>query len=123
MSLDTTVDSKNQVTTLNGHDLDIYNFINKGFSFETGDKMLRLAADACIECTGKDVKIGRFEHTKIGIILEQFEDEKIEELTQILWEKIIGNIRKLNVDKIAITISYTGNNIFKSLSFRKIFIK
>ncbi len=79
---------------------DIYNFINKGFSFETGDKMLRLAADACIECTGKDVKIGRFEHTKIGIILEQFEDEKIEELTQILWEKIIGNIRKLNVDKI-----------------------
>ena len=28
MSLDTTVDSKNQVTTLNGHDLDIYNFIN-----------------------------------------------------------------------------------------------
>ncbi len=79
---------------------DIYNFINKGFSFETGDKMLRLAADACIECTGKDVKIGRFEHTKIGIILEQFEDEKIEELTQILWEKIIGNIRKLNVDKV-----------------------
>lgn len=79
---------------------DIYNFINKGFSFETGDKMLRLAADACIECTGKDVKIGRFEHTKIGIILEQCEDEKIEELTQILWEKIIGNIRKLNVDKV-----------------------
>lgn len=79
---------------------DIYNFINKGFSFETGDKMLRLAADACIECTGKDVKIGRFEHTKIGIILEQFEEEKIEELAQILWEKIIGNIRKLNVDKV-----------------------
>ncbi len=79
---------------------DIYNFINKGFSFETGDKMLRLAADACIECTGKDVKIGRFEHTKFGMILEQFDDDKIGELTQILWEKIIGNIRKLNVDKV-----------------------
>ena len=79
---------------------DIYNFINKGFSFETGDKMLRLAADVCIECTGKDVKIGRFEHTKFGMILEQFDDDKIGELTQILWEKIIGNIRKLNVDKV-----------------------
>lgn len=79
---------------------DIYNFINKGFSFETGDKMLRLAADACIESTGKDAKIGRFEHTKIGIVLEKFPDDKIEELTQTLWEKLIGNIRKLNVDKV-----------------------
>lgn len=79
---------------------DIYNFINKGFSFETGDKMLRLAADACIESTGKDVKIGRFEHTKIGIVLEKFPDDKIGELTQTLWEKLIGNIRKLNVDKV-----------------------
>lgn len=79
---------------------DIYNFINKGFSFETGDKMLRLAADACIESTGKDAKIGRFEHTKIGIVLEKFSDDKIGELTQTLWEKLIGNIRKLNVDKV-----------------------
>ena len=79
---------------------DIYNFINKGFSFETGDKMLRLAADACIESTGKDAKIGRFEHTKIGIVLEKFPDDKIGELTQTLWEKLIGNIRKLNVDKV-----------------------
>ena len=79
---------------------DIYNFINKGFSFDTGDKMLRLAADACVECTGKDVKIGRFEHTKIGIISEQFSNDKISELMQILWEKIIANIRKLNVDKV-----------------------
>lgn len=79
---------------------DIYNFVNKGFSFEKGDKLLRLAADACIESTGKDAVIGRFEHTKIGIILENFADEKIEELTQILWDNLIANVRKLNVDKV-----------------------
>lgn len=79
---------------------DIYNFVNKGFSFEKGDKLLRLAADACVESTGKDVVIGRFEHTKIGIVLENFADDKIEELTQILWDNLIANIRKLNVDKV-----------------------
>ena len=79
---------------------DIYNFVNKGFSFEKGDKLLRLAADACVESTGKDAVIGRFEHTKIGIILENFADEKIEELTQILWDNLIANVRKLNVDKV-----------------------
>ena len=79
---------------------DIYNFVNKGFSFEKGDKLLRLAADACVESTGKDTVIGRFEHTKIGIILENFADEKIEELTQILWDNLIANVRKLNVDKV-----------------------
>ncbi len=79
---------------------DIYNFVNKGFSFEKGDKLLRLAADACVESTGKDAVIGRFEHTKIGIILENFADEKIEDLTQILWDNLIANVRKLNVDKV-----------------------
>ena len=79
---------------------DIYNFVNKGFSFEKGDKLLRLTADACVESTGKDAVIGRFEHTKIGIILENFADEKIEELTQILWDNLIANVRKLNVDKV-----------------------
>lgn len=79
---------------------DIYNFVNKGFSFEKGDKLLRLAADACVESTGKDAVIGRFEHTKIGIILENFADEKIGELTQILWDNLIANVRKLNVDKV-----------------------
>lgn len=79
---------------------DIYNFVNKGFSFEKGDKLLRLAADACVESTGKDAVIGRFEHTKIGIILENFADEKIEELTQIIWDNLIANVRKLNVDKV-----------------------
>lgn len=79
---------------------DIYNFVNKGFSFEKGDKLLRLAADACVESTGKDAVIGRFEHTKIGIVLENFADEKIEELTQILWDNLIANVRKLNVDKV-----------------------
>lgn len=79
---------------------DIYNFVNKGFSFEKGDKLLRLAADACVESTGKDAVIGRFEHTKIGIILENFADEEIEELTQILWDNLIANVRKLNVDKV-----------------------
>lgn len=89
---------------------DIYNFVNKGFSFEKGDKLLRLAADACVESTGKDAVIGRFEHTKIGIVLENFADEKIEELTQILWDNLIANVRKLNVDKVnagMICIYYT----------------
>ncbi|MDO4162015.1 MAG: GGDEF domain-containing protein [Pseudomonadota bacterium] len=79
---------------------DIYNFVNKGFSFETGDKLLRLAADACIESTGKDAVIGRFEHTKIGIILEKYDNAEIPSLTQSLWDNLIANIRKLNVDKV-----------------------
>src|SRR5574344_891853 len=47
---------------------DVYNFVNKGFSYDKGDKILRLASDACIESVGNIAKIGRYDTTKLGII-------------------------------------------------------
>lgn len=79
---------------------DVYNFVNKGFSFDTGDKLLRFAADACIESTDNTACIGRFEQTKIGIIIENYEEEQIEKLVRTIWENIFAKICNLNVDKV-----------------------
>ena len=79
---------------------DILNFVDSGFSFNTGDKLLRSVADACIECVGNIAKIGRYDNTKIGIIITKYKKEKISEITQVIWDSIINKIRKLNVDKV-----------------------
>lgn len=89
---------------------DIYGFVNKGFSFDTGDRLLRAVAEACIENTPHHVAIGRFDHTKIGIVAENFADDLIEQQAQILWDNVIASIRKLNVDKVnagMVSIFYT----------------
>lgn len=80
---------------------DVYEFVASGFSFNTGDKLIRLVAEACVETCGNDAVIGRFDNTKIGMIFtdEDSNDSKTKELSETLWEKIIANIRKLNVDK------------------------
>ncbi len=79
---------------------DVYNFVNKGFSFDTGDRLLCLVANACVESTGLSAIIGRFELTKIGIILTDFSPDKTEDLARVLWDNLLNNIRKLNVDKV-----------------------
>jgi diguanylate cyclase (GGDEF)-like protein len=79
---------------------DVHNFVNNGFSFDTGDKLLRLAADACIESVGTTAKIGRFEHTKIGMIMRQYDEKDIVKSAQIIRDAIVEKIRKLNVDKV-----------------------
>lgn len=94
--------------------LDIYNFVNKGFSFDTGDRLLCGVAEACVENTPHRVFIGRFDHTKIGIVLENFAEEKIQEQAKILWDNIITAIRKLNVDKVnagMVDIFYTRRKL------------
>jgi len=93
---------------------DIYNFVNKGFSFDTGDRLLCEVAEACIENTPQRIFIGRFDHTKIGIVWENFTEEKISERMQALWDNIISEIRKLNVDKVnagMVSIFYTRRKL------------
>lgn len=80
---------------------DVYEFVASGFSFNTGDKLIRLISEACVETCGNNATIGRFDTTKIGLIFSEkdCDNERIKEITETLWEKIITNIRKLNVDK------------------------
>lgn len=96
---------------------DVYNFVAKGFSFNVGDKLIRLVANACVECCGNSAIIGRFDNTKFGLIFEnEFSDkEKLKETADILLEKIIANIRKLNVDKAnagMVCVFYTSMHRF-----------
>lgn len=51
---------------------DIYDFANKGISFETGDTILKNAAEYCVTTfKNPDTHIGRFDKTKIGIIFSR----------------------------------------------------
>lgn len=112
---------------------DVYNFVTSGFSFNTGDKLIRLVADACVECCGNSAVLGRFDTTKFGLIFEnQYSDNaRIKETAEILWEKIIANIRKLNVDKAnagMVCIFYTTMHRFSDsadnmLSRSRIYLK
>ena len=50
---------------------DIYDFINKGIDFETGDRMLKNVAELCLQEAGKEHWVGRFDKTKFGIVLNK----------------------------------------------------
>lgn len=112
---------------------DVYNFVANGFSFNTGDKLLRLVADACVECYGNSALFGRFDHTKFGLIFENKGSDKTElnEIAEILLEKIVTNIRKLNVDKDnagMVCVFYTSMHRFSDsadnmLSRSRIYLK
>lgn len=90
---------------------DIYDFINKGIDFETGDKLLKSVGELCFQEAGKDHFVGRFDKTKFGIVLNKAPREKAVELSQALYEKIINEIRSLGVDEYnaeMFVISYTN---------------
>lgn len=90
---------------------DIYEFINKGIDFETGDKLLKSTAEICIDVAGEDTSIGRFDKTKFGIILNKTNREKAVELSGKLNNLIVKKIRTLGVDEYnaeMIVISYTN---------------
>lgn len=91
--------------------LDIYEFINKGIDFETGDKLLKAAAEICVTTAGNDKSIGRFDKTKFGIILSKTSREDAVELSKKLYDLIVAKIRTLGVDNYnaeMIIISYTN---------------
>ncbi len=90
---------------------DIYEFINKGIDFETGDKLLKATAEICVSATGKDVSIGRFDKTKFGIILNKTNRDEAVKLSGNLYNLIVEKIRTLGVDEYnaeMIVISYTN---------------
>jgi len=90
---------------------DIYDFINKGIDFETGDKMLKSVADLCLQEAGGTHWVGRFDKTKFGIALCNTPREQAVEISQRLQEKIIQCIRSLGVDEYnaeMFVISYTN---------------
>lgn len=90
---------------------DIYEFINKGIDFETGDKLLKAASEICVNTAGNDKSIGRFDKTKIGIILNKTPREEAVKLSKKLYDLIVAKIRTLGVDNYnaeMIIISYTN---------------
>jgi len=90
---------------------DIYDFINKGIDFETGDRMLKNAAELCLQEAGEAYQVGRFDKTKFGIILNKAARDKAVEISRTLLEKNIQSIRSLGVDEYnaeMFVISYTN---------------
>lgn len=90
---------------------DIYDFINKGINFETGDKMLKNVAEICLQEAGENRWVGRFDKTKFGIVLNKTTRDEALTLSQKLSEHIIKCIRSLGVDEYnaaMFVISYTN---------------
>lgn len=90
---------------------DIYDFINKGINFETGDKMLKNVAEICLQETKENRWVGRFDKTKFGIVLNKSSRDEALNLSQNLYQHIIKCIRSLGVDEYnaeMFVISYTN---------------
>ena len=94
---------------------DIYEFVSKGIDFDTGDRLLRISAELCVKEAGDKAEIGRFDKTKLGIILNKIPREEAAKLAQKLYTLIIADIRSLNVDQYnaeMIVVSYTDRKNF-----------
>lgn len=94
---------------------DIYDFANKGINFETGDKILKTAAELCVKEFGKKNDIGRFDKTKIGVIFSRGCREDASKGAEKIHRLIVDNIRKLNIDRYnaeMIAVSYTDRKNF-----------
>lgn len=94
---------------------DIFEFVIKGIDFDTGDKLIKISAELCVKELGKKAEIGRFDKTKIGIILNKMPREEAAEYAQKLHGMVINKIRSLNVDKYnaeMIVVSYTNRKNF-----------
>ena len=90
---------------------DIYDFINKGINFETGDKMLKSVDEICLQEAKENRWVGRFDKTKFGIVLNKTTREEACDLSQKLSEHIIKCIRSLGVDEYnaaMFVVSYTN---------------
>ena len=77
---------------------DLCDFINKGISFERGDMLLKNMAELCMEKVKDKGFIGRFEKTKIGMILNGISGKKCSKLAQDILSDSKPLIKKLGVD-------------------------
>ena len=94
---------------------DLCDFINKGISFERGDKLLKTMADLCQDKVKDKGFVGRFEKTKIGMILNGFSREKAAALAKDVFTSSKPRIKKLGVDDYnaqMLIISYTERKGF-----------
>ena len=95
---------------------DIYDFANKGISFETGDTILKNTAEYCVATfENSDTHIGRFDKTKIGIIFSRGNRDEVAKGAEKLYKSVIEQIRKLNIDQYnaeMIAVSYTDRKNF-----------
>lgn len=95
---------------------DIYDFANKGISFETGDTILKNTAGYCVTTfKNPDTHIGRFDKTKIGIIFSRGNREEAAKGAEKLYKSVIEQIRRLNIDQYnaeMIAVSYTDRKNF-----------
>lgn len=94
---------------------DLCDFINKGISFEAGDKLLKTMTGFCSAKIKGFGSIGRFDKTKLGLILNDCSREKAAELAYDLFENSKPKIRKLGVDEYnaqMLIISYTERRGF-----------
>lgn len=94
---------------------DLCDFINKGISFERGDKLLKNMADLCRSKVKNKCPAGRFEKTKIGLILTGYPREKAAVLAKEIFAEAKPLIRKLGVDEYnaqMLIISYTERKGF-----------
>lgn len=95
---------------------DIYDFANKGISFETGDSILKNAAEYCVRTFGNaDTYVGRFDKTKIGVIFSRGTREEAAKGAEKLYQEAVSQIRKLNIDQYnaeMIAVSYTDRKNF-----------
>lgn len=94
---------------------DLCDFINKGISFERGDHLLKNIADLCRRKVKNKCPAGRFEKTKIGLILNNYTREKAGTLAKDIFSEAKSVIRKLGVDEYnaqMLIISYTERKGF-----------
>lgn len=94
---------------------DLCDFINKGISFERGDTLLKTMADLCsVKLKGKG-SLGRFEKTKLGLILNNFTRDKAAALAKDIYDSSKAKIKKLGVDDYnaqMLILSYTERKGF-----------
>lgn len=94
---------------------DLCDFINKGISFERGDKLLKTMAELCTDKLKDKGYVGRFEKTKLGLILNGFTREKAATLAKDIFSSSKPKIKKLGVDDYnaqMLIISYTERKGF-----------
>lgn len=94
---------------------DLCDFINKGISFERGDNLLKNIAELCRNKINDTCFAGRFEKTKIGLILNGYTREKAGKLANSLYSQAKPVIRKLGVDEYnaqMLIFSYTERKGF-----------
>lgn len=94
---------------------DIYDFISKGIDFETGDKLIKKAAQICRMTAGKDRTVGRFDKTKFAIALPKTSRETASQTAENMYYPLIKMIQGLGVDSAnaeMLAISYTNRKNF-----------